>query len=746
MMLSVFDFFDGDWFNNWFVDKILEILSLIPKFLYFFVACLLSIGDFFQVAFRKLAGLDPIIISGEQTTEDSLFSIITDAVVGNGSGHFSALGIAFWSFVILGLMLLIIFTIVAVIRVEYMPDKEKGNSKSNIIKNFFIAIANIAIIPVACLFGLFLGNQMLVVLDDVTASISSSQTDAYQYFDKWTSSSTKILVKENIETYYAYEIFGEIIPTTSEPFSGMVFKASAYSANRFRKYGSDYLSQIKATGTNLGFLNDGSINEPEIAATVIDIGFGVNAKLKNAPPNGYSLSNSPEISRDYYRSGWLPALTIGKDSGIKNFSKYNVKMVWYFYDLWTFNYIVSFVAMVAIARLYYNFCLALMARAFEGFALFIIAPVAASIMPLDNGSLGRWRKQFIGKYLVILGMVFGMNIISPLLQIFQQFKFFNLAILDYLVYTLFIIAGLNAANSIAKAAMNVLTEKGGDVYEGSLKAASDIDKYARSGIGMTARAAGMIGGAGLTGIGLASHGVGKTIEWGRRGALRTQQRNAIGDTRMDANRRSSMSQELRGMNRGQRDQLATNMFATEQGQEFIRNNFGGDENAARRAIVEGNYRGANGQFQSTFENDDMLNYMHERDLFNRSSYAEGLTEGSADYSTAFNRFRTAGTYANGDPRYEAGLRYRQNGLMNRAPINQQQAQIQQRRQQVINHEPTNRFTRGLSNARNATARAFGRFSDSRTGRLLRRTTGNFTNVMSGILRSTLPFFGQNNRG
>ena len=734
MFLDIFGFFDGDWFNNKISGFILDVLSFLPKLLYFFAACLLSVGDFFQAGFRKIAGLDPIIVSGEKITGDSLFTIITNSVTGIGGGKFSALSIAFWSLIILGVLLLIIFTIIAVIRIEYMPDKEKGNSKTNIIKNALIGIANIAIIPIACLFGLFLGNQMIVIIDDLTSRISTSQADIYQYYDKWTSASTNpMLVTNESETFFAYEIFGEIIPTSSEPYSGMVFKASAHSSNRFRKYGEEYLTQIKSSGTSLGFLNDGTVNEPELAANIIDIGFGMSAKLKNTPASGYTLSSSG-ISNEYYREGLFNF--IGKTSGIKNFSKYNVKMVWFFYDLWSYNYIVTFVAMILIGKLYYSFCLMLMARTVEGFALFIFAPIAASLMPLDNSALGRWRKQFVGKYLLILAMVFGINILSPLLQIFQQFKFFNLAVLDYLVYTLFIIAGLNAANSIIKSVMGILTEKGDAVYEGSLSQARQTNDAFTSGVKNTFTAGRIVGSGVKTAASIAGHGVGHSVgkitEWSRRGMSRTQERNAMGDTtRMDNESRERAKQTLQGMSEEERGRLADDMFKTELGKDYVAKNFGGNEGAARRAIVSGQeWRFGRGYQDIAFDNEDLQTYMHERDLFNRTKAGSSAAEGSDEWVKGINKFS------------DLSNRKRQTRLMHRAPINAQQQAIQQRRQDIIDHRPTTRLGRGIARMRQGTARAIGRFNDSAVGRGLRSAGSNIVQLTQDLLGDTTIHGGQ----
>ena len=156
-------FFDGfaNFMNSGFMQWVINLFSFIPRIVYFLLACVSCLIDVFQVLFRKLAGLDVIIIDGELVKGDPVFTIISKAIF-QGKGNYNALSTTFWSLIILGVIMVFITTFIAVVRVEMVPDKEsKNNSKEGIVRNFFKALFNLAIVPISCIFALYAGNAMV---------------------------------------------------------------------------------------------------------------------------------------------------------------------------------------------------------------------------------------------------------------------------------------------------------------------------------------------------------------------------------------------------------------------------------------------------------------------------------------------------------------------------------------------------------------------------------------------------------
>lgn len=470
------------------LDVVKNLLTIIPKFLYFIVSCVLSVIDLCQLAFRKLAGLETITIVGETDPYlgDSVYKIITDALF---SSKYPAIKTIFWSLIILGVFMLVITSIIALLRLEYNPDKEKGNSKSGVVKNFFKAIFSFAIVPVACLVGMFLFNALVGVVNTVTTQPTASQTEISTYYAQWnavedSNSGSGVydedVLKNKQDSYMAYEIFGLHIPTTTEPFSGLVFKACAYGCNRIRN-DENYYKALKDNNA-LGFL--GNFNDANSAGDIIDTGFAINAKLKDTT----SLNTS--ILKSFYPDcNLIVNIGIWQYNNISSLSKYNVNAVYYFYDLWTFNYIIAFIATLTIGKLYFSFVLYLMQRLFEVIGLFVVAPISTSLMPLDGGkSLEAWRGMFISKFILLSIMVGTLNLISPIIAIWQTIKLFNIPFLDYIITTFFLMAAFNAVDSLNRAFTKLFT--GDDKnYEAVGKAADAISGNFATGVNATLSAA-----------------------------------------------------------------------------------------------------------------------------------------------------------------------------------------------------------------------------------------------------------------
>lgn len=653
----------GDFLNglngNAFLNLIMGFLSIIPKFLYFLFTCLTSVVDLFQVVFRKLAGLDPIMISGEVTTGDSIYKILMDALFG---GKYPAISTLFWSLIVLGVFMLIVTTIIATIRIEYNPDKDKGNSKSGIIKNFFKALFSFAIVPIACVFGMVISNMAVYAINSATTVQGSELDDTYQYFDQWSGTITdneliqgdvnsNELLQASKPTYYSYNIFGITVPTTAEPFSGFVFRASAYSSNRFRKHGAEYLLQVNNSGVTLGgmFGKDSKLTESSVAADIIDTAFAINAKMKGSSSTvKYSISSDAKnfISDDYYLEG-LPLFS--STNNLTWFSRYNVELVWFFYDLWSFNLIIGFVAVLILSKLYFNFCLQLMGRVFELAGLFMLSPIVISIIPIDNGAaLGRWRLSFVAKVGLLVVLVFGLNIVSPLLSIVQGIKLFGIALVDYIITTLFIVAALTALSGLMDSVSKILFDKSsaydggkfgeqvaGNFKEGATKAAGFV--------GGSARTVGKVAGTGLT-FGRfmgremvhGAHSLESSINKGReRAAIRDQIRS---------NQRSIDDYYANMSYTGRNDELE-GFFQTAAGKDYVKRV--GSEQAAKNALLydgRKNYTGKKTSFDLTdAERDAFKNYLFEEHNFAQSAEASKYAKGTADYADAVGRYMNLST-------------------------------------------------------------------------------------------------------
>lgn len=99
-----------DWFVDWFLGWFYELL-------YGLQAGLCSLIDFIKRIFFKLCGLDTVVIDGE--SQDLVSSLIGSDTIRR----------VFLTIFLIGVILLVIFVIIALIRVNYTANEKKGRGE-----------------------------------------------------------------------------------------------------------------------------------------------------------------------------------------------------------------------------------------------------------------------------------------------------------------------------------------------------------------------------------------------------------------------------------------------------------------------------------------------------------------------------------------------------------------------------------------------------------------------------------------
>lgn len=626
------------------------IFSLIPKLIYWLISCCLSIIDLFQVAFRKLAGLDPIIFANETTVYqgDPVYKLITDALF---TGKYPAINTIFWSLIILAVFMLVATTVIAMLKLEYNPDKEKGNSKSGVIKSFFKAIISFAVVPIVCLFGFFISNALVAVIDSATATPVSTTTEIATRYNKWSAeddSSGALSGGETLnqreDSYMAFNVFGLHIPTTSEPFSGTIFRACAYGSNRIRN-NTGYFELLKSENC-LGFMSE--YDTQNEAADIIDTGFAIDARLKTKTT--LKTDNKSEFWLDF------SLFNIGSWSykEIESLDKYNANAVWYFYDLWTFNYIIACVAILVIGKLYYQFVTFLMQRMFEIIALFLVSPISVSLMPLDGGeSLKSWRKTFVTKFALLVIMVLSLNLVTPLLSICRQIKLFDIELLDCIFTTFFLISALNAVNSLNGMLSGILAGDG-KAFEQVGKAGEAFSSSLKGGATAAAGVAGFATKVGTLPLRLGAKGAKAGIDaltdkanpenrYARHSqAEREEIQNQLHFGHEDGSEYSDdeINDQWGGdftTNGGRDENKVESFLNTDQGKQFVEEHYGGDETQAFASLS-----GLDGHdVANTDARRQYMEYMHDQELWEKSDEAQRLRDSGAsaeEVAAAQNRY------------------------------------------------------------------------------------------------------------
>ena len=265
-------------------------------------------------------------------------------------------------------------------------------------------------------------------------------------------------------TYVYYDIFGygggivygtsvspkfpskseiALIGSSNQTFSGSLFRTAAYNGNRARIGSMTINNKDKYSGSKDGQLFANAKDNDELAE-MIDTAFACHLHLKEGTSMELSYMSSMEeaadeggvwVSKKYFTNFYAKSVVA--------FSKFNVGLVWYYYDLWQFNFIVGFAGVIVCASIFINIVFGLMTRLIMCVGLFLIAPPLFGLSPLDGGEAGKnWRKNFMEQVLMAYGSVVGMNIVLLILPYLNEINFFNIAVADYFARTLFIIVGL----------------------------------------------------------------------------------------------------------------------------------------------------------------------------------------------------------------------------------------------------------------------------------------------------------------
>lgn len=480
----------GDAIKNWFQGWFGALLSFIPKTFYQLLTPVYAVIDAIQWIMRKIAGLDTIYkFNGQTNVQGDIVMQFMNMIF---TGSSPVLSNIFWSMIILGVLMLILTTMIAVVRSEYTATDAKSASKGKIIGNSLKALASFAIVPIVCFFGMFLCNVILQALDKVsTGSTSVTQTTINTtYFKSERTTSGD-------ETYNNYTFFGFTVPTTTTPISGLVFKAAAYSANRARINDSFYnkmLNNDKISANGAFTQNKGTdSNSAYQNCWLMDEAFA----------NCFQLKSRAYIDRAPFKTEHMFPVTLNAGvmivensliaAGYTHFDKNNTALVWYYYDLWSFDYIIALGALVVVTVLLLYLVFGLIKRIFELTILFLVAAPIASLMPLDGGNaLKKWREKFVAKTIGVYGPIVGLNLFFVILALLQSLELTGIAIIDKIVNLLFTIAGLAMVKDFTKMLSEIIG--GEDTMGAGADKAKEIGATAAK-VGKTAAAFAGVGGA-----------------------------------------------------------------------------------------------------------------------------------------------------------------------------------------------------------------------------------------------------------
>lgn len=363
----------GYFFTNTFQLIGYKLILLLYKIL---IIPLFYILDFVQLLFRKFAGLNTVYVNGQGESGDIVLTLINNQTVQD----------VFWALMILAFVLLIIITIVALIRKETQAVDDKNRKTAKMVfKDVFRAMLNFFMVPVVAVLGIYMGNALLKSLDAATGGGDSTQ------------------------------------------ISALIFKSCAYESNRARK-NTSFATILAANKDTVGLgIISGNVDE---IAEAIDAAFANGTTIKDGKQLAFSVT---ENGKEYFnKNKWtenpnaLYLNAISNDKTYTSFSYYDADMVFYYYDLTSFNFLLAIIALIFAAYILLVTCLGLIKRIFKLVILLCISPPIVAISPLDNGSaLNNWKKAFIGSTLSAYATVVTLNLTFMLIGPIQTINFFD---------------------------------------------------------------------------------------------------------------------------------------------------------------------------------------------------------------------------------------------------------------------------------------------------------------------------------
>ncbi len=188
---------------------------------------------------------------------------------------------------------------------------------------------------------------------------------------------------------------------------------------------------------------------------MIDYAFANNLHIKNhqhasvLKPQSLPLISSYRYlqSSVWYIGTW----------DVGNFSKYNVGLVWYYYNLWSFNFIIGFAGVLIALTFMSNIVFGLIVRLLECTALLLCLGPIVGMWPLDDGNAFKsWRKTFVSDVLMAYGAVVGMNLLFLLFPYIQKITFFTSPIANYVMNALVTLVMLLAVKQLIKMLSNFI--------------------------------------------------------------------------------------------------------------------------------------------------------------------------------------------------------------------------------------------------------------------------------------------------
>ena len=417
---------------------------IFAAFFYAIQIGLFYIIDMVQTVFRRIAGLDTYWFKSGTSVDEHNGDIVESLLVSD------TVWTVFVSVLIAAIILLFVFTIIAILKTEL---NEKDNAKGPVIKQALKAIAYFVIVPVVCIFGVTLANIFLRTFDAATSnkgavSISGQVFAAASYnanrvrnghnlvgdyedesasgWGRWA------LTKQRLSyvTYTVSELVYDPVYETDED-GNVIYQdgnpVQKKDTNRNPVYEVRKDEEGKPVYQETTKSSIGKTSTQLEIAEFIDNCFVRKVEFNSTSGAGADIDPSKYVyNKSGYMAGYAVFIADTMDETFEVFDKTNTGLVYYYYDLLSYNWLIGFLASFTIIMLLLNLMIGVIQRIFDLTILFIVSPAFIATMPIDNGSrYGKWRDEFVKRVLGCYGPIIGINLAFTILTLVQRIYIFG---------------------------------------------------------------------------------------------------------------------------------------------------------------------------------------------------------------------------------------------------------------------------------------------------------------------------------
>ena len=381
-----------------YLDAVLDFFFLLFYYLFRSISYIVS---FVESLFRRLVGIESMTINGStvggESSTDLVYGLIFNSQVQN----------LFWSILGFSIVLLVIFTIIALVKSEFSLDL-KSSAKGPIIGRAFKAIINFFLVPIFTILAI-LGVNVLVRSINVLFNGDNNQGIVAKCFlvGAYGANRARLESDESDEgSFYIYLKNGEFMREATADSQENPF-ADASNADELADLIDTYFT---STPTDM------EVNPI----------YSVDYRTFNDAGDYYEWE---ENSRN--TSKYVPWQTLvgGSPSGgadMGTYPMYDGTAFKYYYNPREFDFILAIGSAVVIAWSLLTVCLALLKRAFELVILFVLSPAIISLAPLDEGkALTNWRGEVFKRMLAIVGPLFAYNIFFMMVGLLGNVEIFT---------------------------------------------------------------------------------------------------------------------------------------------------------------------------------------------------------------------------------------------------------------------------------------------------------------------------------